>query len=281
MQLCVVISSLGRTERLGDLLESLCAQTESNFEVCVCDQSPDGSVRKVLGDYSERLNFLVTSSARGLSRGRNAGIGLASEVSTHFVFPNDTTLLPANFVEDLYRNHSGIDVLAVSYMEEGVPRNSFLKSTDSLDCESVWLISEAAMVVSKRAVEWAGGFDEDLGTGASTPWQSGEGTDLLLKLRDKSPVVHWDPSLHVMGVSQDYALSAAERRTKLRSYGRGYGYVLSRWRYSWRRRLMALAGPFIKPLTTGKWMDFCDSVYSCIGRVEGVLGGSIFKSRTR
>ena len=40
---------------------------------------------------------------------------------THFAFPNDTTVLPADFVESIARHRGEEDVLEVSYLEAGEP----------------------------------------------------------------------------------------------------------------------------------------------------------------
>jgi len=273
MLLCVVISSLGKTERLNELLKSLAAQTCADFVVGVCDQSTDGSVSRTVQEFSTELEAFTVTSSRGLSRGRNAVIMRADDRITHFMFPNDTSTLPSTFVADFYERHGDADVVAVSYLDGGIPRHVFPASKAGLEEENVWQIIEPGMLLSRTAIDMAGGFDEDLGTGARTPWQSGEGTHLLLSLRGRQVTVHWDPGLTVLGVPEDYSLNASERRAKLRAYGRGYGYVLSTWGYPLSRRMKAVGGPVVRAVRGKSGKALVDAVYASTGRAEGVIGG--------
>jgi hypothetical protein len=273
MLLCVVISSLGKTERFKSLLESLAVQTCREFVVGVCDQSEDGSVSNTVQEFSGEFESFTVTSGRGLSRGRNAVMMRADDRITHFMFPNDTSTLPDTFVADFYERHGDADVLAVSYLDGETPRHVFPASRNGLDEENVWQIIEPGMVLSRTAIDMAGGFDEDLGTGARTPWQSGEGTHLLLSLRGRPVTVHWDPELAVLGVPEDYSLNAPQRRAKLRAYGRGYGYVLSTWDYPLSRRLKAVGGPMLRAVLNKPGGTLLDAVYASTGRAEGVLGG--------
>ena len=274
MLLCVVISSLGKTDRFRLLLASLAAQTRHDFVVGVCDQSSDGSVTAAVREFGAELIMFTVASSRGLSRGRNEVIRHADPRVTHFMFPNDTSTLPKTFVADLYERHQDADVLAVSYLDGGVPRRAFPVSHAELDAENVWQIIEPGMVLSRTALEIGGPFDEELGTGAPSPWQSGEGTHLLLGLRGRPLTVHWDPGLAVLGVPEDYSLTATERRAKLRAYGRGYGYVLSTWNYPLTRRVKAIGGPILRAALNNSGKALFDSLYASTGRLEGVIGGA-------
>src|SRR3546814_1298417 len=87
-----------------------------------------------------------------------------------------------------------------------------------------------------------GGFDERIGPGSATPWQVAEGTDLLLRaLRERPDLatrfVWLPPEVHVDGISTGFGLTTAERRRKLRAYGRGTGHALRIHRYPWWWRL--------------------------------------------
>ena len=121
MLLCFVVSSRGLTnDRLDQLVASLSAQTSRRFVVGVCDQSREGSVTEELARrWSGTLRLYVCRSGPGLSAGRNAVVARAPSDVTHFAFPNDTTVLPADFVENIERHRRDEDVLEVSYLEAG------------------------------------------------------------------------------------------------------------------------------------------------------------------
>lgn len=272
MYICVVVSSIGRNSSFDRLLQSLAAQNEKAFEVGVCDQSENGIVSSLVDEYRTRLNISVVRTGRGLSRGRNAVIANASSNVTHFVFPNDSSVLSPDFMSNLYARHQDADVVALSYVHDGTPRYKFPAGTYPLNLNNVWKIIEPGMVLSKRVLEVAGGFDERLGTGCNTPWQSGEGTDLLLRLTREKLVMKWDPDIGVEGVSQAYGLGPRERRRKLRSYGRGYGYVLTRWKYPFSKRIKCVFGPFAQFLSQTHQHSLLDAAYSSLGRAEGLMG---------
>lgn len=272
MYLCVVVSSLGQTDRLRDLLVSLDSQQCRDFAVVVCDQSPESSVTEICSEFRGSMKMIVTTSRTGLSLGRNTALTAAPEESTHFMFPNDTSSLPPTLIGDLVELHDEADIVVLSYVDDNGVRYRFPASREDLDFSNVWRAIEAGTVVSRRLIDHTGGFDLNLGTGSSGPWQSGEGTDLLIRAMSIRPKVHWAPELRVSGVTQDFGLDRTLRRQKLRAYGRGYGRVLSKWKYPLHERCKACLGAFVRAADPRNQITFVDAVYTSIGRLEGVLG---------
>jgi hypothetical protein len=275
MLLCFVVSSRGRmNDRLEQLLASLAAQTDARFTVGVCDQSEDGSVGELARRWASRLSLFVCGSEAGLSAGRNAVVQRASEEVTHFAFPNDTTRFPADFVATI-AGHSAIeDVIEVSYLEPGGPRYRLREGAEPLTRSNVWDLLEPAMILQRQVIADAGGFDEKLGSGAATPWQSGEGTDLLLRVLERRPLrVRWLPQVSVFGVRQSHALTPAEARRKLRAYGRGFGYVAAKHTLPWWFHLVHLVAPLVKSLLPPQPAGIADAMASTVGRAEGAVAG--------
>lgn len=277
MHLCVVVSSIGKTERLAALFESLARQSYKDFSVGVCDQSVDSSVTTLANEFQGRLTIFTTTSSPGLSSGRNAVIRAASSDVSHFIFPNDTSILPETLVADLCRKHPKTDLVVLRYIDNGVPRYHFKDGNYSLDLENVWRVIEPAMVLSRTATDAAGGFDELLGTGCPTPWQSGEGTDVLLKLMHKNLTVHWDNELSVMGVSEKHGLSQKYYLAKLRGYGRGYGRVHSKWSYPMLKKIKICVTPWARFLMPSSSMSFTEAAAVSLGRLEGLIGRTVGK----
>ncbi|TQJ38076.1 glycosyl transferase family 2 [Arthrobacter sp. SLBN-112] len=275
MHLCVVVSSIGKTERLVNLLDSLLYQTDRDFTVGICDQSNNASVRVLAKEYQQRLKIFTTTSARGLSAGRNSVIRAAPSEASHFIFPNDTSAFPTTLIAGLRRKHFDADVVVLSYLDNDAPRYRFNDGIYNLDVKNVWRVIEPAMVLSRNAVEVAGGFDELLGTGCPSPWQSGEGTDLLLKLVDKELSVHWDNELKVVGVSESYGLDRKKYLVKLRGYGRGYGRIHSKWSYSLLRRVRICVAPWIRCLMRNSSIGVAEAAAVSLGRFEGLIGRTV------
>jgi GT2 family glycosyltransferase len=74
-----------------------------------------------------------------------------------------------------------------------------------------------------EAMKEVGSFDENMGIGAPTPWQSGEETDYLLRVMAAGHMVYRAPSIHVFHDAQDL------RRLdlpKIRGYSFGRMYLL-------------------------------------------------------
>lgn len=265
---CIVVSTTGRVAYLRRLLDSLSDQEFKCFAIGICDQSGEGAVAPLIDEYKGRLRIFETTSERGLSAGRNSVLRAAPAESTHFLFPNDSTYYEKDFLHQIRERHCAADIAAFSYVDQLGVRYKFDSGQYQLDLRNVWKIIEAGMLVSRRVLG-SSRFDEAVGTGSPSPWQSGEGTDLLLRLLTHEPSVHWNPELRVYGVTQDVGLSEAARRRKLRIYGRGYGYIHRKWNYPVHRRVLICVGPVIRAIVRG---GFLDAWSSSLGRFEGVTG---------
>lgn len=82
-KLSVVVPAFKTPERyLADMLDSLLAQTYSNWEVCVADGSPRGEgVERVLKRYAlkdERIRYVILGENKGISGNTNAALEMAS-----------------------------------------------------------------------------------------------------------------------------------------------------------------------------------------------------------
>lgn len=87
----------------------------------------------------------------------------------------------------------------------------------------------------------AGPFDENMGVGAPTPWQSGEETDMLLRIFDTGheiwristpPIKHPDPIVYTI-----------IRPEKMTGYGHGRMYLLAKHRFPLWFKIVTIAYP--------------------------------------
>ena len=92
MKVSLVLATIGRTQEVGRLVESLLAQTDSNFELLVMDQNQDDRLACYL--EQARSGGIDVSHHRmetpGLSSARNKGIGLARHEIV--AFPTDVAI---------------------------------------------------------------------------------------------------------------------------------------------------------------------------------------------
>jgi hypothetical protein len=139
------------------------------------------------------------------------------------------------------------------------------------------------VVWRRRTVVDLGGFDEDIGTGAHSWAQSGEGTDLLLRMQGRGHAVVTVP-LAVAGAAQHLSPMSRDRRRKEFYYGVGFGCVARR-HFSVPRCLPSVVGPLLKLLRgqplEGQRLSLRMSLTACAGRAVGLLMGERAVRRTR
>ena len=71
---CIIIPTWNRAERLSRAIASVLEQTYRDFELWVVDDSSDDRTQELLKKYKDQLKTLMLTSNRGVSAARNAGI---------------------------------------------------------------------------------------------------------------------------------------------------------------------------------------------------------------
>jgi glycosyltransferase involved in cell wall biosynthesis len=234
--LSLVISTLGRSDELARLLASLAAQTFQNFEVVVVDQNADDRVSAIL--TQSQLPFPVdhvrTPQARGLSRGRN--IGWQRSRGEILLFPDDDCWYPPDFLAQGLAIKERLDLDLLSGRSADVTGKSingrYSLRPHYIARRNIWTSQiEWATFVDRKLLLQLNGYDEQLGVGASTPWQAAEGPDLILRALALHAKCYFDPTLY--GFHGPFEITGSDERTicKARAYARGMGYVLRRHQF--------------------------------------------------
>ncbi len=233
---------------------------------------------------SPNLQITVITSPPGASRGRNAGVAaLPAGADLLLTFPNDTTWFPPNTLDRLRRLPSDFTAGALTVVDENGPKFVLPASGSPLDRHTAWTVIEMGILMRRELFDALGGFDPEIGTGAPTPWQAGEATDLLLKLMRAEPRgdFAWLPAdVFVGGISDPSGLTVAERRRKLRGYGRGLGRLVTRWRYPLWWRFAFLGGGLFFGVRNHGTNTPADGWWVFIGRLEGMLGRTLDGARS-
>ncbi|WP_300590353.1 glycosyltransferase family 2 protein [Microbacterium sp.] len=280
--LLLVVSTLGRLPSLATLLDSVVPQLGESDELVIVAQGEFDAVHDLVRSHASRTAGTLTSttSERGLSRGRNTGVRdrRGSAPDPLVMFPNDTSWFAEGSVDAIRRTASVHDLAAVPVLVEGDPRFVLPHPGTPLDTRNVWSVIEMGLVIRLSLLQTVGGFDETIGTGADSPWQAGEGTDLILRVLNQNPAIAngivWatDPLAYVGGVGERSGLSRAEQRWKLRAYGRGVGRVYRAHPFPmWQRLGFVAAGLLIGIRRRGEY-GLTDGVPAFMGRLEGLLG---------
>lgn len=274
--LALVVTTLGRIDALRRLLESLVGQLVAGDALVIVAQDHQAQVRALADEYGRRgIPVTVVTSPRGAARGRNAGVRALPDGDPLVLFPNDTTTFPADSTPVLRALGPGLVTGALTVIDEHGPRFVLPPAGTVLGLRTVWSVVEVGLLVRRSAFEAVGGFDEGIGTGASTPWQAGEVTDLLLRLRQAgfTDAFEWcPPEVHVRGVGEASGLSDAERRRKQRGYNRGTARLLARWRYPWWWQLAFLGAGLLSGVLHPASHRVSDGWWVFLGRLEGMLG---------
>lgn len=290
MDVGLVVSTLGRIEPLERLLRSLDGQLGDGDRVVIVAQDRQDEVEALASRHrTPEFRVTVTGSAPGASRGRNTGVAALDEGEFLLLFPNDTTWFPAGAIPELRRIAADLDAGALTVVDEHGPKFTLPPGGTPLDRWNVWNVIEMGILMRRSVFEGLGGFDPGIGTGAPTPWQAGEATDLLLRLMERRPELartfRWLPAdVTVGGIADPAGLSAAERRRKLRAYGRGLGRLVMRHPYPWWWRFAFVFGGLAFGLRHRSTNTPADGWWVFVGRAEGALGrtfGGSTKAVTR
>jgi len=214
------------------LVESLSAAAEHlDLELIVTDQSDDQQVKAMLAGTERPFDWQVTTSERGLSRGRNAGLPLAR--GDVVAFPDDDLRYPPGVLEHVVarlREEPPLDGLSIGLAGSDAGTPKLLRSPDhTVDVvpnNVILTVISCGLFLRRRLARLVGGFDEQLGAGSGTRWGAAEETDYVLRCLAVGANLVFDPT--VWSVHIDTVLPPAEARAKSRRYGQGIGMVLRR-----------------------------------------------------
>jgi glycosyltransferase involved in cell wall biosynthesis len=280
----LVLATVDRVETLDRMLASLATQSYADYELIIVDQNPDDRLRVLLEKWQRVIPLTRVQSRVGLSRARNAGIAHAR--GELIGFPDDDCWYPRDLltrVSGWFDAHRDCPLLCVGARNE-----------DGLEVVSRWparscTVNRATalracvsfcMFLPRRVVTDAGGFDEDLGVGSGTRFQSGEESDLALRVIARISSGWFEKSMWAYHPRKDPATSSSARAL---AYGEGFGYLLRKheygphlWLYHVLRALGGAAGAVCR-LHLREARFYWNSAR---GRVAGYLaGGQVFSER--
>ncbi len=266
----LVVATVGRTDELGRLLDSLEAQGYPRVRVIVVDQNADERLQEVVGRSS--LSVEHVRAEAGLSRARNAGLEF---VDADVVgFPDDDCVYPPGLlsrVGELLTADAGLDgVTGRAENASGASSDSWSRDAAILTDDNLWNRGISFAIFLRRAlVERVGDFDERLGLGSPEPWASGEEIDYLIRAVRAGARIGYDPSLVVR-----HAVREDDARVGARD-GASVGYMLRKHGYPARVVARMLVRPLGGALVSAVGLDGDRARYRLAtfrGRVRGYRG---------
>jgi glycosyltransferase involved in cell wall biosynthesis len=225
----LITCTLGRKDKLLRMLQSLRQQDPLQFELILVDQNAPGFLDAELEPFRSQFSVTHLYTAKGLSLGRNAG--LQSARADLVAFPDDDCWYRPGTIQQvigLFHAHPGLDFISGRTRDA----NGMASLSPTLDHavrigrDNYLLCGNSNTIFARMsAVRRIGGFDERLGVGAATPFQSGEESDLLLSAMAAHMQLGYFPDLavHHDQVDQSNAAAWVDRAAK---YGAGYGAIL-------------------------------------------------------
>ena len=172
LKISVVIPNYNRADDLCRCLDSLVAQTFTDFEVLVCDDGSTDNSAEVAADFSDRLDlsFHTAENFGGPARPRNRGISLARGTFIAFLDSDDwwTSDKLANSIvaleagadlvyHDLYVVRSKYQKTFKEKISSTAPR---IPMFQSLLCTG-FSIPNSSVIVRKNLIREIGGICED------------------------------------------------------------------------------------------------------------------------
>ncbi|WP_033424352.1 glycosyltransferase family 2 protein [Actinomadura flavalba] len=298
-RIAVVVTTAGRARPVERLLASLAAQTRAPSAVVVADQGMSREARDVIEEYAERLPVRVVEVTGGVSVARNAALRalgvLRGGQRTSGLGLLETLLSGTDGRAQAEGAHGGVltrpsppgtdasaDVVVFCgeravYGDDTLERAAAAFAGDAdvvcggdgpVTQRTVWARAGAACFYGTGFLRDADGFDERLGGGGSTPWQSGAEADLLLRALRGRRVVRHEAGIDVREPA-DKADPARERHL-----ARGAGRVYQRhYRgFDGFRAIVVPLGAAVGYAARRRWPDARRHLHRGVGHFEGLTG---------
>jgi GT2 family glycosyltransferase len=279
MKISLVLATLGRSDEIRQLLDSIALQDYREVEVVVVDQNTDDRLVPVLQAYEPLFPIVHLRSLPGLSRARN--VGMASATGCIIGFPDDDAWYPAGtlaHVASLF--DEGPDIAAYTGLcvdEHGnisAGGNGLTETCGDVNRNNVWRCGVSTSIfIRTSAAKAIGHFDEKLGLGSGTPFQSGEETDFLLRAISLDYKVRFRRDLLIHHpMPPQSADRAMLRRTW--GYGLGMGRVMRKHRYGALWAVSAVGRPMIGAIVSfgsGRLDTARLRIVRAAGRLQGLL----------
>ncbi|ACZ31910.1 glycosyl transferase family 2 [Xylanimonas cellulosilytica DSM 15894] len=275
----VVIPTLAAPSSLRKLLHSLKCQTVQPCQIVVVFQGDDAGLHR-LESMREIVDFDVVRCLPGLARARNIGVKALHTAWDAVAIPDDDVVYDVDALAR-FGTHIKQGVGIVSARVTDLVGNTRLRYSTTervLNGRDVWRCAiEAGLAYASSCLSDVGGFDEQLGLGAETPWQSGEGTELLLRSMASRYRVVFDPSIVVVEQELYSVTGPVRAETRARRYARGTGRV-----YALRHTRLEQCGLVCRSLAhiilgvmrrDGTAVSRASAVL--VGRVEGLIGRTV------
>ena len=229
MRVSLITGTKGFAEGLPRLLASLNAQAHRDFELIIVDQNDNDRLDRMLRAQSVNFPLVHLRTSPGLSKARN--VGLEHARAELIAFPDDDCWYGPRVLADVVRlltAHGHLDFVTGKTTDaDGRPSVSvFLDYEAPISKRNSLMVGNSnSLFFHRRVFKMVGGFDERLGVGTKTPFQSGDESDFLLRAIEHGLQGRFFPEIVVHHPQVTGKLFAGEV-SRAYAYGLGFGALL-------------------------------------------------------
>jgi glycosyltransferase involved in cell wall biosynthesis len=231
-QFSLVCGTAGRVSELSRMLQSLTAQSFSDFELLLIDQNSDSRVVGIIDSLPNKIRVERIVSSPGLCRALNLGLERAQGAIVGF--PDDDCWYSSDLLQklsDLFNAHPEWDGITMPTTDErGIPSIArWAKLPGRLTPSNLGLRGCSTSIFYRRSVcARVGKFDETVGGGKLL--SPGSDMDYLHRAIRAGFHMEYQPQL-VVGHPQTLPGGTLDdkRRSKRYSYGFGEGEIARKY----------------------------------------------------
>jgi GT2 family glycosyltransferase len=243
----LILCTRGRTEELKRFFVSMVNQVgDVRCEIIVVDQNTDDRLALVIQAFQNQLRIKHLRSKIGLSRGRNSA--LPSARGSIIAFPDDDCAYPRTLLKDVSERFASLAADGIAVMSrdfDGKPSGPRWISKQGWIRKNNVFRQAISYGLFFRAdlIRQVGTFDESLGIGSESTWQSGEETDYVLRALAQGFRIFYCPNLY------SFHRKGQEDESHFRkqvAYAVGGGRVVRLHNFSLTFKVKFLAAPFLR-----------------------------------
>ncbi len=270
------MATIGRSDEINCLLDSLEEQTSSAFDLIIVDQNPGGKLEHILRRLSNsRISFRhITTERKGLALARNIGF----PYTKHEIigYPDDDCWYEKEVIArviDFFEVNPDADGLVGRWCEkDNANDTSFYLNIKQWRQFQIGIAgSSICLFMRRELVEKVAGFDERLGV---PQWfGAGEETDFVIRCLTSGAKIKYLPNVRVHHPVKLIQCDSLDQVLKqVRSRSRGTGALYCKHQLSWFVIFRGLLSPFLRSfMPPYSFRAISANFMTVLGRIEGLL----------
>jgi glycosyltransferase involved in cell wall biosynthesis len=233
MKFSLILATKGRTDEIVRVFDGFKTQTLQDFEVIVSDQNGDDRVVDILAAIAWPGKLTHIRSDGGLSVARNKAMELAQ--GDILGFPDDDCKYFPSLLEEVaafFDAHPEYGCLSGRSIGDdgGDAVSNHAKTPGPIQRMTIYAQCMEFALFVRRSSLGTVRFDENMGVGCRSPWQSDEGPDFILNLEAQGVRGYYDPKFAVWHPRVERVYSEA-MNVRSYKYACGNGYFLRKHGY--------------------------------------------------